>query len=74
MSSADARLKHQQDIFTEKDKILDFGIFILTTTTVAERFYTIKTGNEVLMHLTHSDGRKLIMFLKFRKADWPLGF
>lgn len=67
-------MKDQQDIFLEKDKILDFENFTFTIDSALERFHNIKTDNEVSIYLTLSNGRKIIMLSKFKNVDSSFDF
>lgn len=67
-------MKDQQDIFLEKDKILDFENFTFTIDSALERFHNIKTDNEVSTYLTLSNGRKITMLSKFKNIDSSFDF
>ena len=68
------RMKDQQDIFLEKDKILDFENFTFTIDSALERFHNIKTDNEVSTYLTLSNGRKITMLSKSKNVDSSFDF
>ena len=67
-------MKHQQDIFHEKNQILDIENFILTIDSVVKRFHNNQNDNEVSMYLTLNNGRKIIMLSKIINVDSSFGF
>lgn len=67
-------MKDQQDIFLEKDKILDFENFTFTIDSALERFHNIKTDNEVSTYFTLSNGRKITMLSKSKNVDSSFDF